>query len=143
MGKRATYPSVWCPIEQHVSAVRWNLQQVRHGGRVCCAQLPIPCDGASAQCAGACSLRLTVVYGACGTFPSPMTGNGSLAKVPLEPPFAMVCASAASTRPEFKLLVRARYRRASSTSSRVLRALYTYGLCTAGRVCEHVIHVAS
>ena len=33
--------------------------------------------------------------------------------------------------------------RASSTSSGVLRALYTYGLCTAGCMCERVIHVAS
>ena len=95
------------------------------------------------QCGGDCSLRLTVVYGACGTFLSPMTGKRSMAKVPLEPPFAIVCASAAGMRPVFKLPVRACHRRASSTSSGVLRALLPlpvfYVPCThTGYVYENV-----
>ena len=37
----------------------------------------------------------------------------------------------------------ARRRHGSLTSSRVLHARYTYGLCTAVRECERVIHLVS
>ena len=60
----------------------------------------------------------------------------------MQPPWAIICVSAAGLRLVFRLPVRARCRRASSTSCGVLRAPYTYGRYVAGRVCERVIHVA-
>ena len=88
-------------------------------------------------------LRLVVVYGAYGTLPSPMTGKMPLAEVPLEPPLAMFVWLDVGMRPVFRAPHRARCSSDSFTSSAVLRARYTHGLCACARVWEQVAHVDS
>ena len=100
--------------------------------------------GAGAHRAGPVTdcLRLVVVYPS-GTLPSPMTGKMSLAKVPLEPPLTMFVWLDAGMSLVFTAPHKARRSSDSSTSSAVLRARYTYGLCSCRCAWERIAHVDS
>ena len=75
--------------------------------------------------------------------PSHPPGKTSVANVPLEPPLAIAVWLDAGMSPVFRAAHRARRKRDSSTSSTVLRARYTYGLCASAQACERVAHMDS
>ena len=88
-GGRSMCPGVWCPLLQHKTAGILGLLHVEHAGKQCAGYKECTC-GARVTGVGALvtALRRTVTqYGACRTWPDPMTGNRSLTNVVDPPPF--------------------------------------------------------